>query len=80
MDGSHYRGGRNGRHAGYAVSGLRNAAHEENGVVLSYVIPSGSLRQTTLRTIVYNHRAQGGQIDGSYDEVRLVITMPMKLW
>ena len=80
IDGSHYRGGRNGRHAGYAVSGLYNAGHEENGVVLSYVVQSGSLCKTTLRTIVYNHRARGGQIDGSYDEVRFVINIPLQLW
>jgi len=80
IDGSHYDGGRNGRHAGYSVSGLDGAGHEENGLVLSYVIQSGALKETALRTIVYNHRAHGGQIDGSYDEFRLVINMPLRLW
>lgn len=80
IDGSHYRGGRNGRHAGYAVQGLDGAGHEENGLVMSYVVQSGILKKTAVRTLVYNHRAHGGQIDGSYDEVRLVINLPIQIW
>lgn len=80
IDGSHYQGDRNGRHAGYNVRGLRGARHEENGLVLGYVLQGGPWRDTNVRTIVYNHRAHGGQIDGSYDEVRLVVNMPLRLF
>ncbi|MEG0858109.1 MAG: OprD family outer membrane porin [Pseudomonas sp.] len=80
IDGSHYRGDRNGRNTGYNVRGLDNAGHNENGLMLAYVAQSGWLKRTVFRTIVYNHRASGAQIDGSYDEVRLVVNMPVQLF
>jgi hypothetical protein len=48
--------------------------------MLAYVIQSGTLKNTVLRTIVYNHRASGGQIDGSYDEFRLVANVPINIF
>lgn len=77
IDGTHYSGDRNGRNTGYNVRGLDNAKHDENGLMVAYVVQSGSLKNTVFRTIVYNHRATGGQIDGSYDEVRLVANLPI---
>lgn len=80
IDGSHYRGDRKGRNTGYNVRGLDNASHAENGLMLAYVAQSGWLERSVFRTIVYNHRAEGGQVDGSYDEVRLVINVPVKIF
>lgn len=77
IDGTHYSGDRNGRNTGYNVRGLDNAKHDENGLMVAYVVQSGALKNAVIRTIVYNHRATGGQIDGSYDEVRLVANLPM---
>ncbi|MDR7108410.1 hypothetical protein J2W53_004312 [Pseudomonas frederiksbergensis] len=77
IDGTHYSGDRNGRNTGYNVRGLDNAKHDENGLTVAYVVQSGALKNAVFRTIVYNHRATGGQIDGSYDEVRLVANLPM---
>ncbi len=80
IDGTGYSGDRNGRHTGYNVRGLDGAKHDENGLVVAYVVQSGSLRNAVFRTIVYNHRAVGGQIDGSYDEVRLVVNVPVLIF
>jgi hypothetical protein len=77
INGTHYSGDRNGRNTGYNVRGLDNAKHDENGLMVAYVVQSGALKNAVFRTIVYNHRATGGQIDGSYDEVRLVANLPM---
>jgi hypothetical protein len=77
IDGTRYSGDRNGRNTGYNVRGLDNAKHDENGLMVAYVVQSGSLKNAVFRTIVYNHRATGGQIDGSYDEVRLVANLPV---
>ncbi|MCO8313620.1 OprD family porin [Pseudomonas mandelii] len=80
IDGTRYSGDRNGRNTGYNVRGLDNAKHDENGLMVAYVVQSGSLKNAVFRTIVYNHRATGGQIDGSYDEVRLVANVPVWLF
>lgn len=48
--------------------------------MLAYVVQSGTLKNAVLRSIVYNHRASGGQIDGSYDEFRLVANVPFNLF
>lgn len=80
IDGTRYSGDRNGRNAGYNVRGLDNAKHDENGLMVGYMVQSGSLKNAVFRTIVYNHRATGGQIDGSYDEVRLVANLPVWLF
>ena len=80
IDGTHYSGDRDGRNTGYNVRGLEGAKHNENGLMLAYVVQSGTLKNTVLRSIVYNHRASGGQIDGSYDEFRLVANVPISLF
>lgn len=80
IDGIHYSGDRDGRNTGYNVRGLEGAKHNENGLMLAYVVQSGTLKNTVLRSIVYNHRASGGQIDGSYDEFRLVANVPLSLF
>jgi hypothetical protein len=80
IDGTHYDGDRNGHNTGYNVRSLDGAKHNENGLMLAYVIQSGTLKNTVLRTIVYNHRASGGQIDGSYDEFRLVANVPINIF
>lgn len=80
IDGTHYSGDRNGHNTGYNVRGLDGAKHNENGLMVAYVVQSGRLKNTVLRSIVYNHRASGGQIDGSYDEFRLVANVPFNLF
>lgn len=80
IDGSHYNGDRDGRNTGYNVRGLDGAKHNENGLMLGYVVQSGALKNAVLRSIVYNHRESGGQIDGSYDEFRLVANVPFTLF
>ncbi|PAU62748.1 porin [Pseudomonas sp. PICF141] len=80
IDGTRYSGDRNGRNTGYNVRSLDNAKHDENGLMVAYVVQSGALKNAVFRTIVYNHRATGGQIDGSYDEVRLVANLPVWLF
>ncbi|RBL66197.1 outer membrane porin, OprD family, partial [Pseudomonas sp. MWU13-2625] len=62
------------------VRGLDCVQHDENGLMLSYVVQSGRLKDAVLRTIVYNHRASGWQIDGSYYEFRLVGNFPFNLF
>lgn len=80
IDGTHYDGDRYGRNTGYNVRGLDDAKHSENGLMLGYIIQSGKLKNSVLRTIVYNHLASGGQIDGSYDEFRIVANVPINLF
>lgn len=80
IDGTHYNGDRNGHATGYNVRGLDGATHDENGLLLSYVVQSGPLQAWNFKTIVYNHRGSPGQIDGSYDEFRLVTTIPIKIF
>ena len=77
IDGTHYDGDRNGRNTGYNVRTLDGAKHHENALMVTYTVQSGRLKNSTLRTIIYNHRASGGQIDGSYDEFRLVGNFPI---
>lgn len=80
IDGTHYDGDRNGHHTGYNVRSLDGIGHEENGLMLAYVVQSGKLKSSVLRTIIYNHRADAGQIDGSYDEFRLVGNFPLNIF
>jgi hypothetical protein len=80
IDGTHYDGDRNGAHRGYAVRGLDDARHWESGLSAGYVLQSGVLKGSSLRTTWYHHRASGGQVDGSYDEMRLVTTLPFELF
>lgn len=52
IDGSHYNGDRDGRNTGYNVRGLDGAKHNENGLMLAYVVQSGALKNAVLRSIV----------------------------
>jgi len=80
IDGTHYEGDRNGAHLGYGVRSLDGASHWEVGMGVKYVVQSGALKNVTLRPAWYHHRARGGQVDGNYDEWRLVTTVPIKLF
>jgi hypothetical protein len=80
IDGTHYDGDRNGARAGYNVRGLDGVKHWEIGLTAGYVVQSGQLKNCTFRTIVFHHRAEPGQIDGSYDELRLVANLPFDLF
>jgi len=80
IDGTHYRGDREGANAGYNVRGLDGAKHRELGLTAGYVLQSGRMKGSSLRTIVFHHRATPGQVDGSYDELRLVTTVPFEVF
>lgn len=80
IDGTHYDGDRNGAHTGYNVKGLDGASHWETGLMASYVVQSGRLRNSSLRTIIFHHRGDPGQIDGNYDELRIIATAPFQLF
>ncbi|SDZ62259.1 OprD family outer membrane porin [Pseudomonas salomonii] len=80
IDGTHYDGDRNGAHTGYNVRGLDSITHWELGLTAGYIVQSGQFKNTALRTIIYHHRAEAGQIDGSYDEFRLVANVPLDLF
>lgn len=79
IDGTHYSGDRNGHNTGYNVKGLDGLKEYENGLTVAYTLQDGKLRGGTIRTIIYNHRADQGQIDGNYDEFRLVVNFPIKI-
>ncbi len=80
IDGTHYDGDRNGHTAGYNVKGIDGASHDENGIVLSYLVQSGPMQKWNFKAIGYNHRATSGQIEGNYDELRVVTTIPIKFF
>lgn len=80
IDGTHYDGDRNGAHLGYNVRQLDGAKHWEAGLMASYVVQSGKLKDSSIRSIIFHHRGDPGQIDGSYDELRLIATAPFTLF
>ena len=49
-------------------------------IAKGYALYCYDFKYPDLSTIVYNHRASGGQIDGSYDEFRIVGNFPINLF
>lgn len=80
IDGSQYDGYRDGAHYGYGVRTLDGARHWEVGLTAGYTLQSGTLKGSSLRATWFHHREEGGQIDGNYDELRLVTTLLFTLF
>ncbi|WP_447741944.1 OprD family outer membrane porin [Pseudomonas laurentiana] len=80
IDGTHYDGDKNGAHTGYNVRGLDGVMHWEVGFSAAYTVLSGSLKDSVVRTTLYHHRGEPGQIDGSFNEIRLVTNIPLELF
>ncbi len=73
IDGTHYTG------TAYKVNQMDGEHHYEYGVGTSYVIQSGSLKDTSVRATYTAHRASANQADGSLDELRIVTTVPFNI-
>lgn len=73
IDGTHYTG------TAYDVKNMDGEHHYEYGVGTSYVIQSGSLKDTSVRATYTAHRASANQADGSLDELRIVTTIPFNI-
>lgn len=73
IDGTHYKGG------GYDVAGMDGEKHYEWSIGTTYVVQSGSLKDTSIRATYTAHRASEGQADGSLDEFRVVTTIPFDI-
>ncbi|MCU1715618.1 OprD family porin [Pseudomonas sp. 5P_3.1_Bac2] len=81
IDGTHYRGDRNGAYGNYAeVRAMKNEEHHEVGLSTTYVLQSGELKNTSFRVLYMTHRASQNQIDGNLDELRIVTTLPFNLF
>lgn len=80
IDGTHYDGDRNGANMGYNVRKLDGDKQWEVGASAAYVIQSGSWKNASIRTTVYHHRATANQIDGSWDEFRVVTSIPFEIF
>lgn len=73
IDGTHYQG------SGYNVKSLDGEHHYEYGLGASYVIQSGSLKDSNLRAFYFAHRGSENQIDGRVNELRVITTIPFNL-
>lgn len=74
IDGTRYKGG------GYdGVQAMDGEKHIEYGVGVSYVIQSGALKNSRIKTTYATHRASANQADGSLRELRVVTHIPFNL-
>ena len=73
IDGTHYKG------TAYDVRNMDGEHHYEYGVGSTYVIQSGTLKDTSVRATYTAHRASANQADGSLDELRIVTTIPFNI-
>jgi len=80
IDGTHYDGGRNGAHANYAdVLSQDGEKHREYGLMASYKVQSGTIKDSTIKVTYMSHKASQNQADGSVNELRIVSTLPFDL-
>ncbi|MDO9618584.1 MAG: OprD family outer membrane porin [Pseudomonas sp.] len=80
IDGTHYDGGRNGAHANYAdVLSQDGEKHREYGLMASYKVQSGAIKDSTFKVTYMSHKASQNQADGSVNELRIVSTLPFDL-
>ncbi|MCR8718244.1 OprD family porin [Pseudomonas syringae] len=76
IDGTHYNPGA-GNYANYAdVLAMDNEKHHEVGIVTTYVVQSGALKNSRFNFRVTDHIASNHQVDGNVREVRMVSTFP----
>ncbi|BAN46731.1 OprD family outer membrane porin [Metapseudomonas resinovorans] len=80
IDGTRYRGDRNGAYGNYAeVRAMDGERHREYGLSLNYKVPGGNLEGSTVRVLYMEHKASKQQVDGSTNELRIVSTFPFNL-
>lgn len=78
IDGTHYNGGANGIYS--SVIQQSNEGHHEVGVMASYVIQSGEFKGVNLFSVYSWHRASAYQAEGNFDEFRLIVNAPIKIF
>jgi hypothetical protein len=74
IDGTHYTG------TGYNVRAMDNEKHVETGLVATYTVQGGPLKNTQFFFLYGTNRATEYQADGSMTETRLVTTIPFELF
>ncbi|WP_434702583.1 OprD family outer membrane porin [Pseudomonas sp. Z1-12] len=74
IDGTHYTG------SGYDVRAMDNEKHVETGLVATYTVQSGTLKDTQFFFLYGINRASENQVDGTMTETRLVTTIPFQLF
>ncbi|MET1079238.1 MAG: OprD family outer membrane porin [Pseudomonas sp.] len=80
VDGTHYDGGRNGRHANYADVLIQDDEHHyETGLLTAYKVQSGPIKDALFKATYIVHRASENQSDGNLSEVRITSTFPFEL-
>ncbi|WP_434776021.1 OprD family outer membrane porin [Pseudomonas oryzihabitans] len=79
IDGTHYDAGA-GKYANYAeVLQQDGEKHREIGLVTTYKVQQGTLKDSRFRLLLTDHRASQNQVDGNVKELRLVSTLPFNL-
>jgi len=79
IDGTHYDAGA-GKYANYAeVLQQDGEKHHEIGLVTTYKVQQGTLKDSRFRLLLTDHRASQNQVDGNVKELRLVSTLPFNL-
>ncbi len=79
IDGTHYDAGA-GKYANYAeVLQQDGEKHHEIGLVTTYKVQQGALKDSRFRLLLTDHRASQNQVDGNVKELRLVSTLPFNL-
>ncbi len=78
IDGSHYDGGPNGIYN--SVRSEEDEHHYEVGILTSYTVQSGVLKNVSVINSYAWHRASEHQPDGNNEEYRLIVNVPIKLF
>jgi hypothetical protein len=80
IDGTGYTGDRNGAYGNYdEVRAMDGERHHEYGLMGSYKVQGGAIKDSTFKLQYMSHKASKNQADGSVNEVRLVSTFPFNL-
>jgi hypothetical protein len=80
IDGTHYKGDRNGAYGNYAeVRAMDGEKHHELGLSAGYTLQDGPLKSSNFRLTYMKHLASQNQVDGSLNEIRLVSNFPFTL-
>lgn len=80
IDGTHYDGDRNGAYGNYSeVRGMDGERHHEYGLMATYKVQGGPIKDSTFKVAYMSHKASKQQIDGSVNELRVVSTFPFDL-
>lgn len=74
IDGTHYQGN------SYPSKRSDGDKHQESGLLSSYTLQSGALKNSSLQVGYVAHRATPNEIDGSVKELRIVTTIPFNIF